>query len=208
MTHHSELINYIIETFDLRSYLEIGVYNRDHNFNKIKCHEKHCVDPDKNAKADFVTTSDEFFNVFNTFKCTNRFGLVFIDGLHYADQVRKDFNNAIEVIANPGFIVMHDCNPPTEKTTCIPRGKQGEWCGDVYKFACSLNNYKGIDFITADFDYGCTIAWKDWTKQPELVPPVDWKLFDKHRRELLRLTPIALVAQKLLSLQRTVSDLP
>lgn len=197
MKHHSELIQHLIRLRNLESYLEIGTFNRDHNFNKIKCMMKLCVDPDPNAKADYIGTSDKFFEEFkekgfakNTLPVKHifKFDLIFIDGLHHADQVKKDFENALSVLSDRGFIVMHDCNPPTEITTVVPRGNQREWCGDVYKFACTLLEYTGIGFKTVDFDYGCTVVWKDASRvEPESVGPITWKRFEREKGYLLQL---------------------
>jgi hypothetical protein len=64
MKNHTDLLNYLVQTFNLQSYLEIGVYARENNFNKINIpwRQKFCIDPDKNAKADFIGTSDEYFS--------------------------------------------------------------------------------------------------------------------------------------------------
>lgn len=194
MKHHSELINYLIEKFSLKSYLEIGTFNRAHNFNLINVKEKICVDPDPVAAADLVCTSDDFFAAAISARHSGddkRFGLIFIDGLHHADQVKKDFENALECLAPNGFIVLHDCNPPTEATTCVPRGAQREWCGDVYKFACRLCEYNGIDFLTLDFDYGCAVVWLDSNRVvgSPVHEDITWEYFQKNKG-LLRLTPV------------------
>lgn len=187
MKHHSELINFLIKDRQLKSYVEIGTFNRDHNFNLIKCLFKTCVDPDPNAKADCVMTSDQFFSEVPELTAD----LIFIDGLHYADQVKKDFENALRCLSENGFIVMHDCNPPTEITTCIPRGKQREWCGDVYKFACRLGEYAGIDFRVLDFDYGCAVVWIDKYKEGTPIEgDITWERFQAEKKELLRLVSV------------------
>jgi len=192
MKHHSELINYLIGKFSLQSYLEIGTFNRSHNFDLINCPKKTCVDPDPKALADYQCTSDFFFETVNKLDPDDggrrQFGLVFIDGLHHSDQVRKDFENALECLMPGGFIVLHDCNPPTEATTCIPRGAQREWCGDVYKFACTLGEYSGIDFRTVDFDYGCVVVWRDPSRAGNPVgQEITWDFFQQNK-SLLRLT--------------------
>ena len=61
MITHTDIINDFIKKYNFKSYLEIGIHNKEDNFNKIKCENKIGVDPDENAKADYVITSDEFF---------------------------------------------------------------------------------------------------------------------------------------------------
>lgn len=197
MQNHTELLNFIAAKIGAKSYLEIGVYNPDHNFNKIEVQNKISVDPDPTAGAIVIQTSDKFFELFPG----NRYDLVFIDGLHHADQAKRDLANAWDQLNEGGVIVMHDCNPPTEKTTCVPRGSQREWCGDVYKVAASIASHK----ITVDFDYGCTVI-----RKAGLVPALEindnlfdvldgdvrnayksvWECFDENRKRLLNLVSV------------------
>lgn len=189
MKHHSELINWLIKERDLKSYIEIGVFNRDHNFNKICAYHKRCVDPDPSAKADYQMTSDDFFEHWIDMP-QPKTDLIFIDGLHHADQVEKDFHNALKILTNRGFIVMHDCNPHSERITHVPRDNR-EWCGDVYKFAARLGEIDGIDYCTIDADYGCAVVWKAWWKKGKPVGKITWERFVKERKELLKLVPFS-----------------
>lgn len=187
MRNHTDLLNLIAQQIKAQSYLEIGVYNPDHNFNKIEVPLKLSVDPDPKAKASLPITSDLYFAAN---KGAHKFDLILIDGLHHADQVKKDIINAWEHLNEGGVIVMHDCNPPTEITTCIPRGSQREWCGDVYKTASALLH---TSKFTVDFDYGCTVIRKIETPRdfPEYLSwedkEITWAYFDAHREELLNL---------------------
>lgn len=104
--HHSDIINFYIKKYNLKSYLEIGTRNKADNYDKIIAQEKFCIDPDINAKADFVLTSDNFFNI-----CNKKFDIVFVDGLHEAHQVYKDITNSINHLNPGGVIICHDINP-------------------------------------------------------------------------------------------------
>lgn len=178
---HTDLINKIIKEKGYKRYLELGVFNRSHNFDLINCQWKFCVDPDPEAKANFVGSSDEFFESnYQMFDCC------WIDGMHTAEQVKRDFDNCLRFLSEDGIICMHDVNPPEKITTCVPRGNQREWCGSVFEFACQLNTYDGIDFYTWPQDYGCTVVWKDITKKGTPMEPVSWEVFDRNRAELLR----------------------
>lgn len=189
MKHHSELINFIIRQKDLKSYIEIGTFDRSHNFDLIECEKKYCVDPDPNARADFMMTSDQFFEFMNGKKSD----IYLIDGLHHADQVKKDFENALRCLTDKGYIIIHDANPHSEHITHVPRDNR-EWCGDVYKFVSTLGSYSGIDFLTVDMDYGCCVVWKDKkVKSGEKgldINSIDWEYFTQHRQKLLRLVDV------------------
>jgi Methyltransferase domain len=96
------------------------VRNPESNFNGIKATKKYSVDPGvefKENPVDFGITSDEFFKKLSTNEILSneiRFHVIFIDGLHLAAQVDRDIQNALDYITKDGFIVLHDCNPPTE----------------------------------------------------------------------------------------------
>ena len=180
--YHTELLNAIINKHNLKSYLEIGTQHRENNFNKIVCQEKYCIDPDQNAKADFIGTSDDFFS-FNT----ETFDLIFIDGLHHADQVKRDFENSLKCLNEGGFIAIHDVLPENEIGTRVPR-ETICWWGDVYKFAMSIrNNYADIRFKTFNITNGLMLVWKEpgYTYTTWNEGLFNWETYQKHGRELL-----------------------
>ena len=132
----TDILNAIIHKCGYTQYLEIGVQHGV-NFQAIKCQYKVGVDPVPQYEVDsiqegqtFKLTSDEFFK--RAIGISDRFDLIFIDGLHHADQVLRDFNNAQKVLSPNGTIVLHDCHPPNEPCQRVPRETQ-EWCGDVWK---------------------------------------------------------------------------
>lgn len=55
-----DIINDFIQQRNFKNYLEIGIHDRNANFNKIKCDNKVCVDPDVNAKADLLQRQINF----------------------------------------------------------------------------------------------------------------------------------------------------
>ena len=135
ITHHTQLLNYLIERYGLKSYLEIGVQNPANNFDKINCPYKEGVDPEIKRRGDlFDMTSDKYFEMIPEYRF---FDLIFIDGLHHADQVKRDFENSLRCLNDNGFIVIHDTLPDEEQYTTVPRQTK-KWFGDVYKFAMTL----------------------------------------------------------------------
>ena len=189
MKNHTELLNYLAEKYKLKSYLEIGVQNPANNFDKIKCKDKEGCDPAalEHREGIFHITSDQYFNHFSEYiKCS----LIFIDGYHEAEQVKRDFENSLRCLNVAGFIVIHDTLPEDEPGTRVPRETK-RWWGDVYKFAMKLGQYENIDFITFDFDNGCTVVWKSTAGIRQIYD--GGYTFDdylKHRNELLRVKPI------------------
>ena len=192
MKNHTDLLNYLIQTFDLKSYLEIGVFARENNFNKINLpwRQTFCVDPDPKCKADFIGTSDEYFDekYFEDLKTdkNNYWDLIFIDGLHHADQVRRDFENSLKCLSDNGFIVIHDTLPTDERYTHVPRDSK-IWFGDVWKFAIILREYDNISFVTVDMDCGCTVVWKEYgTKGRKEKMSLTWDFYRSNKELKMR----------------------
>lgn len=196
MKTRTDLLNHLAEKYQLKRYLEIGVQVPELNFDKIKCPYKIGVDPDPKARATQCRTSDDFFKytqdhiMINPEGTFQPFDLIFIDGLHTAEQVKKDFENALKILSPNGFIVLHDCNPEKEEHTIVPRPTQrGHWNGDIYKFAVKI-----IGSITVDIDNGC-LVWRNNYGGTIIYAesflneykPVNWPEFNSRRKELLNL---------------------
>lgn len=187
--HHTDLLNALIEKYNLKSYLEIGVQNPANNFDKVKCGVKVGVDPDLAIIPGVIYggTSDQYFDAVKP--CKQNFDLAFIDGDHTKEQVKKDFENCLLHLSDSGFIVIHDVLPENEAGTIVPRQTK-VWWGDVYKWAMTARNYSGIRFVTFNIDNGCMLVWKDETAEPytNYVGPCDWHVYQSIGKVLLNVT--------------------
>jgi hypothetical protein len=117
-----DAINHIIKhKFSERcNYLEIGVLNPTACFDRINADKKTSVDPGlefASNPASYKMTSDDFFDAVAAHKTeflpNHKWDIIFIDGLHLADQVDRDIANSMKHISDTGFIVLHDCSPAT-----------------------------------------------------------------------------------------------
>lgn len=160
ITNHTDLIQALIDKHGLKSYLEIGVNDRTKNFDKIKCDFKKGIEPAPipNGQDIFYGTSDQAFEYLNKNK-ENKFSIVFIDGLHEKEQVKKDFENSMDLLEDNGFIIVHDVLPEVEETTGVPRATRC-WHGTVYQWAMTVRKYDNIAFITYNIDEGCMLICK------------------------------------------------
>ena len=149
-----QVINH--ETNKTNKYLEIGVesgytYNNVH-FDKNK---KIGVDPDPkyNDLTIIKCTSDEFFEQ----KPLQTFDVIFIDGMHHAEYVFRDFKNSIMVLNDNGSIFIDDIIPLNyNEQLKIPERhyyengilKYGEeWTGDIWKLIYYLLVHHKDDLI-------------------------------------------------------------
>jgi len=133
------------------SYLEIGCF-RDELFKNIECKKKVGVDP--LSGGTIRKTSDEFFS-------TNKdyFDFIFIDGLHYYSQVKKDIFNSVKFLNRNGVIMLHDCLPNSVYDQAIPRC-QYYWNGDVWKAIVETRTLDYLDTYTCYADAGIGIILK------------------------------------------------
>ena len=182
----TDIIQKLVDTYELTRYLEIGVFKGE-NFDKIHCDIKHSVDP--NYPAVFKMTSDHFFEKNRTYNPITQYDIIFIDGMHAAEQTYKDIVNAYDILLPGGFIVVHDCNPATEwHTRPVDEYNQGEeWNGTAYQgFIRFKEEFDYLTCFTVDADYGCSII-----TDREILQNVTcnkyYDYFDQHRGELLQL---------------------
>jgi hypothetical protein len=163
-----EIINYIIATKGFTKYLEIGVRNPKDCFDKIQCDLKKSVDPGVEYvenPVNYKYTSDDFFHKLQhkQLDLPHNFtwDVIFIDGLHLANQVERDILNSINHLSPNGFIVVHDCNPflyDLDYERVIEDFWGQQWNGTVWKVIYSLLCSRGdLDVFTIDLDEGLGI---------------------------------------------------
>ena len=167
-----EIINFVLSQLNRETtYLEIGVRNPDDNFNKINSKIKFSLDPGvefKSNPADFKLTSDAFFEQLNSNEILSSdtlFDVIFIDGLHLAEQVDRDILNSFKFLKPDGYILMHDCNPPTEwharedyYFNMTPA--KGYWNGTTWKAFVKWRSNPEIQSCCIDSDWGVGVLSK------------------------------------------------
>ncbi len=210
----TEIINFLLSLKNTpTTYLEIGVRNPADNFNLIKSHTKYSVDPGvefKENPVDFKMTSDLFFQRVAAGEILSKeikFDVVFIDGLHLAQQTDKDIQNAFTYLKEDGFIVLHDCNPPTEWHARenydyhnTPAHKY--WNGTTWKAflkwrcnalvqSCCIDTDWGVGILSAKHQIGNSIT--------SVNPFFEYYILDENRKNELNLVDFELFKRKLLT---------
>jgi hypothetical protein len=178
-----DIINHIIRRRNYLTYLEIGVLGNV-AFNAVQCDFKDSVDPNGHAK--YTMTSDVFFTEQMTKSGKPHYDIIFIDGLHEAEQVSRDIDNSLRYLNNGGIIVMHDCLPNSEEEQ-LPHPPGGRpWTGTAWHAFASLRRTReDLSMCVVDIDYGCGIieygTQKIWPEDISFT----WEYFVKHRNELM-----------------------
>lgn len=185
MKTRSNIIQFIIDTFGYKSYLEVGVQFKD-NWNKISCQYKVGVEPNNlNDINIHPVTSNQFFE-----GNKQKFDIVFIDGDHNYSQVIQDYRNALKVLNEGGRIIFHDALPDSKECTHNLK------CGTVYKALLQIRSEHAYDICTWEDDFGvCVITpsvnaqviecrnfeWDEfYPKRVELLNVKNWDEFTKH----------------------------
>lgn len=181
-----EIINREIKLHNYKTYLEVGVEN-GFNFKKINSVEKIATDPDPKSAATHIMSSDDFFER-NKAQYKKKFDIIFIDGLHHADQVYKDICNSVDVLNEGGTIVLHDMLPENEGMQQVPR-VQKVWTGDCWKAFVKWRkeNWGSHRSFTIDCDFGVGIIKLAPTAAKNKIPDVElnWQSFSAHKKDLM-----------------------
>jgi predicted O-methyltransferase YrrM len=187
-----DVINRLLGMTVGRRFLEIGV-QRGICGSKVNAREKTGVDPGALSSARRYYTklhlkkSDDFFAELFT---DQEFDVVLVDGLHHADQVLRDVDNALKHLAEGGFIVMHDCNPQSEIAQRVPRDT-GVWNGDCWKAMVELRKRPNLDAFTIDSDHGIGVVQRRPNPAPlqDVSEPLNYAALDADRQHLIGLVP-------------------
>lgn len=185
-----EVINFLIHNNNYTNYLEIGIRGGG-CFKKIICENKEGVDPNPKCKCKNHMTSDDFFN---NIPLSQKYDIIFIDGLHLENQVLRDIQNSLKHLSENGTIVLHDCNPMLEERQLeYKKSKNAKWNGTVWKAFVKLRMQRSdLKMLVVDIDHGCGIITKG--KQDTLKYTKNIKLnfdfLDKNREEILNLISV------------------
>jgi len=174
-----DIINHLIEKSNYKSYLEIGVQGGE-CFSKVMCDNKIGVDHDHRSKANVFTTSDEFFR-----NNTQKFDIIFIDGLHESPQVYRDILNSLDVLYDGGCIICHDMLPISEEMQRVPRVSPA-WTGDCWKAWIRLRDErKDLDMFVIDIDYGIGLI-----KKKNITQELTYSDFQENKKLLMNIITV------------------
>lgn len=183
-----DFLNHCIRMRDLVDYLEIGVNNPATCFDFIETERKWSVDPGLEYApnpVDFPMTSDAFFESIDGLKCERlplpedrKFDLIFIDGMHQAEQAWRDIENSLKHLRPGGIVMVHDCLPPNEHcaTNTYPKSlhavTSGYWPGSTWRAFdryCRQGEYRAF-LIDGDSGMGVIDTAHRAGERPALNP--------------------------------------
>jgi SAM-dependent methyltransferase len=151
----SNIINRLIDQKSYTSFLEIGC-DQNSNFSNVNISKKVGVDP--NSGGTHKMTSDKFFEI-----NSDKFDLIFIDGLHVTSQVDRDIENSLKCLKEGGIILLHDCLPKKIWHQIVPC-VYPKWNGDVWKSIVKSRTRPDINTYTIIADHGIGVIFKEKNK--------------------------------------------
>lgn len=178
------------------SYLEIGVHS-GHTFHPLQAAFKVAVDPDfqfelptPNVTPEVEyhqVTSDEYFGVLAT--PGKKFDVIYVDGLHTAEQTLRDMLNAVECLKDDGVIVVDDVVPSSYAASLpdfddfdrvrksIALEADGHaWMGDVYRVVFFVQTFmQGWEYAVVEENHGQLVMWRK--RRREVAHPertIEW----------------------------------
>jgi hypothetical protein len=174
MKYRKDLINHFVKKFKYTSYLEIGVNTPDKTFNHILCSTKEGVDP--NGRTTHKMTSDEFFRSIPKDK---KWDIIFVDGDHNREQVKKDILNSLNHLNDNGLIVCHDVNPQQKSLL------QSSACGSAWEAFAELRATRNdLVMYGLDFDH-LGFIHKGYQNIFNKEVIYSWEFLDSNRKELM-----------------------
>ncbi|MGB8365286.1 MAG: hypothetical protein ACLQUZ_07340 [Rhizomicrobium sp.] len=167
----TDIINYLGQTRNYRSYLEICTPTTGWRYSEINrstfelCHRLmyRCPDTFRDGwKIDFRSETLDIAEPVTTIHAQNfSYDVILVDPWHEYETSYRDLAIAASLISARGTIVVHDCLPPTE-TIAGPQFSPGSWCGVTYKaFLDFVFSRSDLSYFTVNADYGCGIIRKN-----------------------------------------------
>lgn len=181
---------------DEPSYLEIGVHS-GHTFHPLKASLKVAVDPAFQFEVPtpavspsveyHQVTSDEYFGTIA--EPGRKFDVIYIDGLHTAEQTLRDLLNAVERLRDDGVIVVDDVIPSSYAASLpdfddfdlvrksIAFESEGHaWMGDVYRVVFFVETFmQGFEYAVVGDNHGQMVMWRK--QRPAVAHPertIEW----------------------------------
>lgn len=177
----NRVVQAVLNLFDAPDYLEIGV-NKGMTFNALKAATKVAVDPkflfdfetvrkEVPGTSFYETTSDDYFG--NHVTRETAFDVIYLDGLHTAEQTIRDLVNAISFLKPGGVIIIDDVFPcsylaslPNRRETRLIRQSTGDttgaWMGDVYRLVFFVETFcQQFSYCTVNNNHGQLVMWRE-----------------------------------------------
>lgn len=177
----SEVIQPFIDLSETKTYLEVGVEGGI-TFHAIRATKKVAVDPIfrfdvptrrvTNSVEYHEITSDEYFG---KTPLSEKFDVIYLDGLHTVEQTLRDLLNSIERLNPDGVIIIDDVLPTSWASSLdsqedaalvrelLPseRWDGANWMGPVFRLVYFIETFmQSYDYATIQENHGQLVMWR------------------------------------------------
>ncbi len=150
--HYTEALDRLHKLLAPKTYLEIGTLSGttlrlarcasiaiDPSFSLL---DKEVL-PGKPSCLFFQMKSDDFFARYSPSVLFGRpVDIAFLDGMHYAEFLLRDFINVERHVGRNSLVILHDCIPGSVEMTTRHIEQGVAWSGDVWKIVPMLKKYR------------------------------------------------------------------
>jgi hypothetical protein len=190
-----DIINALIEKFNYKTYLEVGV-DRGITYAAVNCASKESLDPAPIIPVTYVCNSDQGYLLLKYLKKT--YDIIFIDAYHQEQQTDRDIHNYFDLLNPKGSLVLHDCGPQNKNEVdeyifldnrLYSLGIYSGMCGSTYKAWIKFNRNNPGKGCVVDTDWGCGVITKlegDDKINIDYTPlSLSWEDFEQNRSKFL-----------------------
>ncbi len=174
----ADVLGGFLKLHDEPTYLEIGV-DTGVTFHALEAKRKIAVDPHfkfiPGPSGEAVTyhevPSDAYFG--GLVRASERFDVIYVDGLHTFEQTLRDLLNATEYLADDGVIIVDDVVPSSFSAslpdladvefvrTVMPTETDMSYMGDVYKLVFFVQTFmQSWSYATIAENHGQLVMWR------------------------------------------------
>ncbi len=166
----TDIINHLAAAGGYHSYLEICTTKTGNDYQEIDrskfptCHRLmfRCPDGFSDGLAvDFAVAGLDISQCVRQIKERHHsYDVILVDPWHEYEPSYRALEAALDLVAERGMIIVHDCLPPTPKHAS-PDYAPGPWCGVTYKaYLDFVLTREDIAYFTIDADFGCGVIRK------------------------------------------------
>lgn len=120
----------LIRTYTTGAWLD-HIFNDVKNINvtRLLYHVETQAKTNVFNRSTIVVTSENLSDAL--ISLNKQFDLICVDPFHEYKESKRDFNILASLLSRDGILLSHDCFP-FNKTVCLPKYTDGNWCGETY----------------------------------------------------------------------------
>ena len=192
-----DIVNRLVSQYRLTKYLEIATPTTGLEFDRVDRgalelrHRvmSHCANDFDDGLEITYKVHDQDLRSSIKLIHTRRIGydIVFVDPYHTYEDSWEAISGAVKIVAPGGFVVIHDCNPPSAELA-RPEFMEGDWCGVTYlAYLDFVTGNTRLEYLTVDTDFGCGVIRKParqsvWKAISSVIPADLGKKANRRRK--------------------------